>query len=154
MQSILRQCTDTVKTGLLAGAGTTVAVMACGKAEAQGGIAPLNAVSHIPFGDKAARQDQASLKYTLTGLLLNMAAVSGWAAMQQWLVRRNKRSLLTHLAAGATTAATAYVVDYHVVPKRFTPGFEERLSPRSLAVVYGVLAVSLAAGSLLGSRDD
>jgi hypothetical protein len=39
--------------------------------------------------------------------------------------------------------AGAYVVDYHLVPKRLTPGFEERLSPGALALVYAALGVSL-----------
>ena len=38
----------------------------------------------------------------------------------------------------------AYVVDYHVVPRRLTPGFELRVPRRALAAVYGALAVGLA----------
>ena len=42
----------------------------------------------------------------------------------------------------------AYFTDYHVVPDRLTPGFEKRLSPKSLRVVYSALALSLPIASL------
>ncbi|CAI07401.1 hypothetical protein ebA2309 [Aromatoleum aromaticum EbN1] len=53
-------------------------------------------------------------------------------------------------ARGAAVAAGAYVTDYYLVPKRFTPGYEKRLSGQSLALIYGALALGLAAGALLG----
>jgi hypothetical protein len=48
----------------------------------------------------------------------------------------------------------AYVVDYHVVPKRLTPGIESRLSCRSLLLVYVVLALSLGLGGLLTVSEE
>ena len=55
-------------------------------------------------------------------------------------------------AVKATTAAA--VVDLCLVPRRLTPGFERRLSGRSLWLVYGGLALGMTAGALLlqGSR--
>jgi hypothetical protein len=44
------------------------------------------------------------------------------------------------------------VTDYKVVPERLTPGFELRLSNKSLGVVYGALAAGLVVGGLLLSR--
>ncbi len=46
-------------------------------------------------------------------------------------------------------AGIAYVTDYRLVPRRLTPGYEKRVSGRSLFVIYGVLALSLGAGALL-----
>lgn len=46
-------------------------------------------------------------------------------------------------------AALAYLVDYHLVPKRLTPGWEERVSDRSLAAIFGAMAVSLPIRRLL-----
>ena len=51
------------------------------------------------------------------------------------------------LDAAAVTAG-AYLIDYHLIPKRFTPGFEKRLSGKSLAAVFVALAVGLAARDL------
>ena len=39
-------------------------------------------------------------------------------------------------------------VDYQVVPKRFTPGFEHRLSTGAMVGVYALLALGLGAGAL------
>src|SRR5689334_6865122 len=142
-----------LKVGALAGVATTAAVAALSRRETGSASAGLNAVSHIAWGDSAARQQDPSLKYTLTGLALNAAAVTGWALVQDLLFGRRRRGVARSVAAGTATAALAYVVDYHMVPERFTPGFEKRLSGPALAAVYGVLAASLAAGAALQQRD-
>ena len=67
-----------------------------------------------------------------------------WATVQHLLFPR-PRARWGSLATGATVAALAYVTDYYVVPKRFTPGFEARLSRAGLATVYAALAAALAA---------
>jgi hypothetical protein len=41
-------------------------------------------------------------------------------------------------------SAAAYVTDYHVVPKRLTPGFELRVPRLALAGVYAALALGLS----------
>jgi hypothetical protein len=110
--------------------------------------APLNAVSHIVWGDRAAERAAPSAKYTATGAALNGVAVTGWALLHAALFRRGspRRGLLRALAGGATIAALAWVVDYHVVPRRLSPGFEARLSNRDLLAVYAVLALCFAYG--------
>ena len=145
---------DTLRTGTIATAATTLAVAALGEAEDRQPIAPINAVSHIAWGDKAARQTGASLKYTLTGTLLNAAAVGSWAMIHSFLFARSRQapSAAAALASGTAVSALAYVTDYHVVPRRLTPGFEKRLSGRSLLAVYTVLALGLAAGALTRPR--
>ena len=66
------------------------------------------------------------------------------------MTRLNRRQLLT--AAGAS--ALACTVDYTITPKRFTPGYEMRLSKASLAAVYAGFAVGLAVGSVLLARRE
>ncbi len=53
------------------------------------------------------------------------------------------RTVARSLIAGVATAGIAYVVDFYVVPKRLTPGFEKRLSNRSLLGIYAALAAGL-----------
>lgn len=51
-------------------------------------------------------------------------------------------------AADATTIAiVAYVVDYHVIPKRLTPGFELVFPKKLFPVLYLGLAGALFAGA-------
>jgi hypothetical protein len=53
---------------------------------------------------------------------------------------------------GATIAGVAYVADYHLVPKRFTPGWEKRLDKASLALVYAMFGLALPLRNLLAKR--
>ena len=114
--------------------------------------APLDAVSHIAWGDRAYARDEPDVRHTLVGALLNACAVAGWSALHGLVVGRPLRlrhAIPLALASGAAVAATAYVVDFKVVPKRFTPGFDWTLPRRRLRTLYVLLAASLAAGSLL-----
>lgn len=143
-----------LQTGITASAATTVAAAVCGALEQGNSVAPINAVSHIPWGDEAARHDELSWKYTATGLGLNTAAVTSWAAIYEW----GCRNIPDDDAAGALTegvlvSALAYLTDYHVVPRRLTPGFEKRLSNYSLLGIYATLALSLALGRRTHSRS-
>lgn len=132
----------------IATVATTLAAALLGQREAGSPAAPLNATSHILWGDEAAEQDGFSPQYTLVGAVLNAGAMFGWAALQELIVGRwaRKGSPLRAMAAGTATSAIAYATDYHVVPERLTPGFEKRLCSESLGIVYVVLAASLAFG--------
>jgi hypothetical protein len=154
MNALSQFANETLKVGLAASAATTLACNALGELEEGNAIAPINAVSHILWGDRAARQENASVKYTLTGGLLNTAAVVGWAGVHRLLFGRGamRPSVGVAIAQGCATSALAYVTDYYVVPKRFTPGFEKRLSSWSLMAVYGTLALALAAGSFCSRK--
>jgi len=140
---------DTLTTGAVATASTTAVVALLGSVEGGSAAAPINAVSHILWGEKEADTEEVDAQHTLAGAGLNTMAVTGWAALHElFMPRKGKPSVQSALIAGAATATVAYVTDYHVVPKRFKPGFEKRLSPTALFGVYATLALSLAAASL------
>lgn len=119
---------------------------ACGWVENRDAISPVNAVSHIVFGDEAFEQNTPSLKYTMTSVALNDSACLSWATMFEWLFgdAADKGNVPVALLGGALVSGVAYVTDYKIVPERLTPGFERHLSSRSLAVVYVVLGLSMA----------
>lgn len=137
-----------LQTGATAAIATTIATAACGFAETGNAIAPINAVSHIVWGDEAAAQNGASIKYTGLGVALNAAAVTSWAAVYETFFGDavDRRDVARALVGGAVVSAVAYMTDYHVVPARLTPGFEKRLSNTALLGIYSVLAISLAFG--------
>jgi hypothetical protein len=58
------------------------------------------------------------------------------------------------LLRGAAVSAAAYVTDYHLVPRRLTPGFELRLPRLALAPIYAALAVGLSLRDLLTGSED
>jgi hypothetical protein len=56
------------------------------------------------------------------------------------------------LAAAGATSAIACFADYQLTPERLHPGYEKRLSTPSLALVYGVFGLGLAAGAMMIRR--
>jgi hypothetical protein len=155
--------------GTIGGLAAAAAASLAGKCEDNSYAAPLNATSHILWGDEAASKDDASLKYTLTGLLLNHASAIFWALFYEKLFgRRTESAAAPTRASGrrkkerprgpspakpilgaAAVAAGAYITDYYLIPRRFTPGFEKRVSGKSLATIFVTLAVGLAARDLI-----
>jgi hypothetical protein len=116
--------------------------------------APVNAVSHWFFGDRALRQDEPSLMYTLTGYLTHHAAAIFWAVLHAklWGAREEAKEPIPAVAGAVTAASVACFVDYQLTPKRLTPGFEHRLGRPEMANVYAFFALGIALGTLLMRR--
>jgi hypothetical protein len=68
------------------------------------------------------------------------------------LARMPRRDRATAVASGAAVAGLAYVVDYHLLPRRLTPGWELRLPPRSVALGFAALGFGLCVAALVGPR--
>jgi hypothetical protein len=68
--------------------------------------------------------------------------------------RRRHVTVPVLLTEAAAMSAIACAVDYTITPKRFTPGYELRLSRPSLLVVYVAFAGGLALGSLLLGEEE
>ncbi|MBB5503150.1 hypothetical protein [Paraburkholderia sp. MM5384-R2] len=147
-----------VPSGLLAGC-VSAATAAAASTDASGSpLAPINAVTHCLWPQRALRERGFSIRHTVAGFAIHQAAAIFWAMMFEQLVDRmagpdpSRRPGATAVAA-ATTVASAYVVDYKVVPNRLTPGFEAHLSRRSLGNVYVALGAGLLAAALLRRPD-
>jgi len=140
---------DALVSGTLAGIASAATATLAGHAAGQAPAAALNAVSHVLWGDRAGRQDALSGRYTLTGFVINQAASLFWATGYAALRRRAPRGPAGALASAAAIAALAYLVDYHLVPRRLTPGYELRLQGPQLALIYGAIALSLPLHDLL-----
>jgi len=143
-----------VQSGAVAGLATFATVALAGRRDSGSAVAPLNATSHIVWGESAGRVEHVDAKHTAVGTALHAGACVFWAAFfEKWFGRAARRGdVRTALLGGATIAAAAYVTDYHVVPKRLTPGWESRISGRSLATTYAVLALALPIVGLLRKR--
>jgi hypothetical protein len=154
----LRAWTEAVRraavSGAVAAGTTTVSVALAGHRDTGSAVAPINATSHIAWGESAGRVEKVNARHTLVGLALNVGACVFWATFfERWFGRAVARGEVGKaMLGGAAVAAAAYVTDYHVVPRRLTPGWESRISPRSLATTYAVLAVTLPLAALLRSR--
>jgi hypothetical protein len=138
--------------GTAAGLCAAGAAAYCARREGATAYAPLNAVTHCIWPERAPRERGFSLRHTVLGLGIHQAAAVFWALLFERIVPRAPREHPVAVAAAAAgTAATAYLVDYHFVPKRLTPGFEAHLGPRSMTHVYVGIALGLAAAALLRS---
>jgi len=143
---------QTLFTSAVTTAATTAALFALSKKDTGHPAAALNATSHILWGNDATQHDAWDVRHTLAGVLLNAGAMGAWSLVQGLLPAPH--SLFTAARNGATVTALAYATDYHLVPKRLTPGFEQRLSRKSLLTSYAVLAAALtAAGYVLRRRE-
>lgn len=152
--------TTAIKRGVLSGGSasvlSTLALAAMGKRDTNSMFAPTNAVSHYVWGDKAYKRNGLSLRYTLTGYLIHHASATFWGVLFERLLGRklDNKSVATTLATSAAASAVACLTDYKLAPDSLQPGFEERLSKPSVALVYGAFAVGLFAATILIRRNQ
>jgi hypothetical protein len=138
-------------TGTLASLASGAMLMWRGHKERRHMLAPLNAPAHWIWGQESLRRHDASLRHTLTGALVHHASSLFWAAFYELLQARRRRPT-GRVADAAAITAVAAVTDLKLVPTRLTPGFEQRLSSRSLVWVYASFAAGLAAGACWRER--
>jgi hypothetical protein len=140
--------------GSIASLSSTAALALAGREEIGHAAAPVNAISHWFWDRRAFCEDGPSLSHTLTGYLIHHGASVFWGVLhaRAWGCRREAKQLAPALAGAAAAAALAFFVDYRMTPRRLTPGFEHRLSSRSMLSVYAWFALGLAAGSIAAGR--
>jgi hypothetical protein len=137
--------------GALASVASTVALSLLGKTELNRSAAPLNGPSQWIWGLHAPYENRFSLRYTVLGYAIHHAASVFWASWYEKFRKRLPTGEIPSavIASAIVTATAAYTVDLHVSPKRLRPGFENRLSNRSLFLVYGTFALGLAGLALI-----
>jgi hypothetical protein len=145
---------DAAVSGAAASIASALALLACGVRENRHASAPVNAVSHWVWDEKAVRQNRPSLRFTLLGYLIHHGAAMLWASLyEKFLARANDTAART-LQKTALTSAVACIVDFKFTPRRFTPGYERRLSKPSLFLVYSAFAIGMASAGLLKDRSN
>jgi hypothetical protein len=142
---------DALISGAIAGAATTAAVAIAGRRDTGSAVAPINATSHVVYGAKAAAVTEADFGHTALGFLINTGAAVFWATFYEkaFGAAAERGDIAAAWFGGAAVAGLAYMTDYHAVPKRLTPGWEYRISDRSLLAVFAALALSLPIRGLL-----
>ncbi|WP_442594072.1 hypothetical protein ACSBPU_21510 [Parapusillimonas sp. JC17] len=154
MKSLVRVLKQAVRSGSSASLASGLALLAGGASDCRSAMAPVNAVSHWIWDEKALRQHRGSLRYSASGYAIHHLASIFWALFYESLAhRRNANPTKTEaLASGAAIAAVACFVDLRCTPKRLTPGFERRLSTKSLVMVYAAFGIGLALHGLFRNR--
>lgn len=139
--------------GTIVSIATTAALGLLARREGKGALQPTNSTSHWLHGEKAGSVRQADVAHTLVGYGTHHASSVFWALLfQMWLASRPPRPPLVMLRDALAAAAVAAAVDYGIVPKRLTPGWEAVLSKRSIAATFLAMAAGLAAGGMLSQE--
>lgn len=136
--------------GSVASVASSAALAVLGEAETGKPARPTNATSQWFWGDEAHRARHADVRHTVTGYLIHHAMSLLWATVYERFRRPDTRQRV--LTDAALVAAGAYITDFYLTPKRFTPGFEHHLSRPALYSVYLSFAAGLALATWLGSR--
>jgi hypothetical protein len=137
-------------TGTVAAIFTTVALGLLARAEGRPPLAPVNASGHWLHGEGAGKGGRADIAHTGTGLATNHLASIFWALPFEWrLAGKEAQTPGAILREAASMAAIAAAVDYGLMPKRLTPGWENEVGPRSVIAAFGAMALGLAAGAFL-----
>jgi hypothetical protein len=136
--------------GSVASVASTAALLVAGQGEIGHAAAPVNAISHWVWDHPAFHKDRPSLRHTLIGYLVHHGASIFWGTLhaRAWGCRPAAKKPLPAIAGAAAAAAVAYFVDYRLTPERLRPGFEHRLSRKSMMAVYACFALGLALGSM------
>ncbi|HLO63603.1 MAG TPA: hypothetical protein VK165_11660 [Azonexus sp.] len=154
MKTWKRAVQDALIVGSFASLTSLAAMVLRSRAENGTPWASVNAPSHWVWGNVALRQDARSLRYTALGLAIHHASAGFWGVIHEKLLcsEQPAKADARLLATATVVTAVAAWVDLRVVPHRLTPGFQRRLSSRSLLAVYGLFGLGLAAGSYLANR--
>lgn len=140
--------------GSLAALAVFAAIALSGRRDSGSAIAPINATSHVIWGDRAAAMERPTLRHTLPGILINLGSSMWWALVFRKLFGKSvdRRGAGAAIAGGVATAGLAYCVDYHLMPKRLTPGWEMRISNRSLLMSMAAMGLGLGLGAIIARR--
>lgn len=136
--------------GSLASLLSTCVLAIAGARQAGSAVAPINAVSHWLWGDEALRAQLPTLRHTLTGYLTQHAASIFWATLYSRLYghRDSAKQWPEAVAGGIALSTAAGLIDYGLIPKRLTPGYEHRVSTGAMVATFAALAAGFALGAM------
>ncbi|WP_447987484.1 hypothetical protein [Nitrospira sp. Nam74] len=145
---------ETITTGTVTNLCCAGCAAALGVLHHRKAAQPINAISHVVWGDEQPPTTEVTWHDTAVGLIVNQAACSFWALLHVALLPPRQRDPGRTVFHACAISGLAYLVDYHMVPSRFTPGFEKVLPRRAFVPIYIAIASGLAAGALLCRRLD
>lgn len=149
---MLRSMLNILISGSAVSAATSLVLSLLARAEGKSAIQPVNSTSHWYWGEPAARSRRVDVAHTVVGYATHHGASLFWAGAYE-LLRRHRRGRPA-LADAAAVSTLAAFVDYLVVPKRLTPGWEKAVSPQAIALTYAVMALALAASPTSSDDED
>ncbi|MDY0068076.1 MAG: hypothetical protein RBS02_17035 [Steroidobacteraceae bacterium] len=111
----------------------------------------VNAPSQWVWGVAEGYARAPTLRHTAVGFAVHHLMSILWAVVYERAFEA-RTTVAQDLLGAAATATAAYLVDYHVAPRRLRPGFRKHLNPGSLFVAYASFAAGLAAAAAFDRR--
>ena len=142
--------------GAVACATSAAALAVCSQIESGHAAAALNGPSQWLWGEAEAYTRRATMRHTAVGSAIHFFTSVMWATAHELAFGRTDpatKSAPRICAEAAVTAATGYIVDYHLTPRRFQPGFEKHLGGLSMFATYAAFGAGLAAVALARRRS-
>ena len=153
MRTLPMLLTKSLISGTIASAVSAGVLALLAKAEGAALIQPINATSHWLHGEEAGTVKTVDAKHTGIGLATHQGACLFSATLFETLRANAPDAGPARIVRDAVAVSMiAAVVDYGLVPKQFTPGWEEPLPIRSVAGGFAGLALGLALGGLINRR--
>lgn len=140
--------------GAGAAIGSVAAILVLAKAEGKPVLSPVNASSHWLWGENAGKHSGASFTYTGIGGVTNICAGLMWGSLLGAHLQRERPSKLEIAKAGATTGAVAGLLDYGLLPRRLSPGWELVLSGRAVVLAMAGMAAGAVIGGFVARAKD
>lgn len=141
--------------GIGAGLAAQAMLLLAAKAEGKALARPFNATSHWLHGEQAGRHARADLAHTGTGVATNQAAAMFWGTLfALHLANRPRHGNAEILRDAAVMGVIASVIDYGLIPKRLTPGWELALGKTSVALTMAAVALGLGLGGIAARNMD
>lgn len=135
--------------GLGAGLAAQTMVVAAALADGKSPARPINATSHWLWGPEAGREPGVTLRHTAVGALTNQGAALFWGTIfGLHLARHPHHAPARILSEAAMMGLVASVMDYGLLPRRLTPGWELAVSRTSVALGMAAMALGLGLGGL------
>ncbi|WP_209427775.1 hypothetical protein [Pararhodobacter sp. SW119] len=143
---------QTLLCGAGAGLASVAAIALLAKIEGRPVLGPVNASSHWLWGDDgvamAAKDGRADLAHTAIGGATNIGAGLFWGAIFGALRNPDHNAPGQLVRDGALLGAAAGVLDYGLLPRRLSPGWELALSGRSVVLAMAAMAMGAVLGDL------
>jgi hypothetical protein len=146
-ESITDVAIRTAITSAAGSAASALALMALGAKEGTGSLRPISASGHWLYGSKAGRKNRPGLAKTVVGFGTHHAATMFRSFLMETWLGSKPRTLPAMAITGASTGLIAAAVDYALIPRSLSPGWELALTRKSIAGAFAAMAAGMAAGA-------
>ncbi|MFD1912734.1 hypothetical protein [Halodurantibacterium flavum] len=138
-----------LRSGIMGSLLSTAVLMVAARMEGRGVAAPLNGTSHWLWGAKAGRRDGIDLRHTGLGAATQHLSAMFWGLFYGlWAANGREKTPRELAMGGMAMAGIAGAVDYGLMPRRLTPGWEHALSRGAVVAGLAGLGAGLALGGI------